>query len=602
MKKTKIQKGITLIALIITIIVLLILAVVAIGSVQDSDIITYAKRAAAATDMAKIKEEAEIIKLEMLLGEKTDKNIVTSKQEYINKLLEKFPGSERKADKVVVNGKYDIIIKNSNFDIEVKEHSDVVNASELMEFSYTIVPVLQENEKTYMVEIIFNAEPIMTSSEYQTLMESQEVKEEVSPEKMKEEVLANLSEESGQTITELDQFTLYFLNTVVSTQLGETTHPTIDEWLEDEDFLNKLQIESFTKGQLNAALYAESQVESLTNDEAIEYYYNNNLVTATDYTSEYYKNTNNLSLYNDKGESINLYTNYSISENGVYEFILKNSYGEVVGFEKITINYLQPGDKLIITSQEEMSKWTTNGKGAVTGYLGDETEVIIPMYIGREKITSTLSTFAFNNKIEKVIITDSITSIGTYTFQCCENLKEIEISEKTTSIGICAFVKCESLSQIIIPDSVTKIDNEAFKGCKMLKDVKLSKSLNLIDSRIFSGCSSLEEIIIPNSVTTISTLAFEDCTSLKKIGLPNSLSKIGTSAFNGCTLLESITIPNSVNSIDSEAFEDCTNLSSIYFAPGDNSIPNATYAPWGAPKGLKSEGNPNGVHIEKLTE
>ena len=45
MRKTRIQKGITLIALIITIIILLILAVVTIGSIKNSNIITYAQNA-----------------------------------------------------------------------------------------------------------------------------------------------------------------------------------------------------------------------------------------------------------------------------------------------------------------------------------------------------------------------------------------------------------------------------------------------------------------------------------------------------------------------------------------------------------------------------
>ena len=60
MRKTKMQRGITLIALIITIIILLILAVVTIGSIKDSNIITYAQNAA--TDYtAKSNEEEGII-------------------------------------------------------------------------------------------------------------------------------------------------------------------------------------------------------------------------------------------------------------------------------------------------------------------------------------------------------------------------------------------------------------------------------------------------------------------------------------------------------------------------------------------------------------
>ena len=46
MKGTKMQNGITLIALIITIVVLLILAGIAIATIQESNIITKAKQKA----------------------------------------------------------------------------------------------------------------------------------------------------------------------------------------------------------------------------------------------------------------------------------------------------------------------------------------------------------------------------------------------------------------------------------------------------------------------------------------------------------------------------------------------------------------------------
>ena len=152
-------KGITLIALIITIIVLLILAVAAISAVKDSSIITHAKKAASETEMAQIREKAELIKTEMFLASKMDKNIVISKQEYINRLLLEFPGSERKADKVIVDGLYDIKIKKSDSDIfkvEVKEHSDIINAKELMQLSYTITPLVEKDDKTFSVNIKFN--------------------------------------------------------------------------------------------------------------------------------------------------------------------------------------------------------------------------------------------------------------------------------------------------------------------------------------------------------------------------------------------------------------------------------------------------------------
>ena len=67
MKKIKDQKGITLIALIITIIVLLILAVVTIGTIQESNVITYAQNAANDYNKEKEKEESTISGYESLI-------------------------------------------------------------------------------------------------------------------------------------------------------------------------------------------------------------------------------------------------------------------------------------------------------------------------------------------------------------------------------------------------------------------------------------------------------------------------------------------------------------------------------------------------------
>ena len=68
MKKTRIEKGITLIALIITIIILLILAVVTIGSIQDSDIITYAQKAATDYEQKKTEEESKLSEYEGMIA------------------------------------------------------------------------------------------------------------------------------------------------------------------------------------------------------------------------------------------------------------------------------------------------------------------------------------------------------------------------------------------------------------------------------------------------------------------------------------------------------------------------------------------------------
>ena len=70
MRRTKMQKGITLIALIITIVVLLILAVVTIGAIQESKIIAHAKNAATTYNDEKSKEESAIAGYESLIDSK----------------------------------------------------------------------------------------------------------------------------------------------------------------------------------------------------------------------------------------------------------------------------------------------------------------------------------------------------------------------------------------------------------------------------------------------------------------------------------------------------------------------------------------------------
>ena len=74
MKKTKLEKGITLIALIITIIILLILAVVTIGTIKDSNIITYAQNASKDYNSEKDKEESTIAGYESLIAESFGEN------------------------------------------------------------------------------------------------------------------------------------------------------------------------------------------------------------------------------------------------------------------------------------------------------------------------------------------------------------------------------------------------------------------------------------------------------------------------------------------------------------------------------------------------
>ena len=87
------------------------------------------------------------------------------------------------------------------------------------------------------------------------------------------------------------------------------------------------------------------------------------------------------------------------------------------------------------------------------------------------------------------------------------------------------------VKRIIIGDSVTTIGGSAFVYCSSLTSVPIPNSVTTIGVDAFSGCSSLTSVTIPNSVTTIGRWAFSSCSSLTSVTIGNSVTTIGESAF-----------------------------------------------------------------------
>ena len=73
------------------------------------------------------------------------------------------------------------------------------------------------------------------------------------------------------------------------------------------------------------------------------------------------------------------------------------------------------------------------------------------------------------------------------------------------------------VKRIIIGDSVTSIGNSAFRGCSSLTSVTIPNSVTIIGQAAFYECSSLTSVTIPNSVKAIGDYAFNKCTSITQI-------------------------------------------------------------------------------------
>lgn len=174
-----------------------------------------------------------------------------------------------------------------------------------------------------------------------------------------------------------------------------------------------------------------------------------------------------------------------------------------------------------------------DANGTTSGTLS---ELVIPYKINGELITtlysgtglkSILGVQALSSKtqdtlVEKIVIPNSITSIGDHAFYWSKALTSINIPGSVTSIGEWIFAGCSSLTSIDIPDSITSITNNAFDGCTSLTSISIPIGVTSIGDNAFMDCTSLTSAIIPSSVTSISDYAFYTTNSNGDIDAPIS--------------------------------------------------------------------------------
>jgi len=182
----------------------------------------------------------------------------------------------------------------------------------------------------------------------------------------------------------------------------------------------------------------------------------------------------------------------------------------------------------------------------ITGYTGDDGNLIIPGWMDDHKVTS----------------------IGDYAFFDYTSLTSVIITNSVTSIGNSAFYYCTSLTNVLIPNSVTNIVDNAFGDCESLTSIAIPNRLTSIGVWVFSDCFSLTNVTIPNSVTSIGNGGFANCSALPYIVIPSGVTNIGNTAFSSCSSLMGIYfMGNAPSYVDDEAFYNTQEVI-VYYLPG----------------------------------
>ncbi len=213
-------------------------------------------------------------------------------------------------------------------------------------------------------------------------------------------------------------------------------------------------------------------------------------------------------------------------------------------------------------------------------------------------------------------------TIGSKTFQGCDNLTKITLGEKQKSIGSYALADCKSLTdysflsqftsygnyalanmplteytfpegtvtiprevfentpvkKVTLPDTVKTLGDYSFYCCKTLEEIVGGEGVETIGSYAFtdtgsgyihtdeSTCVHIRSLgDIGKNVKTIGKRAFVNCMFLEEFDLSQSkLVSIGERAFANCKSLKEIVLPSTASSIELEAFLKCTSLEKAY--------------------------------------
>lgn len=132
-----------------------------------------------------------------------------------------------------------------------------------------------------------------------------------------------------------------------------------------------------------------------------------------------------------------------------------------------------------------------------------------------------------------------VTSLRDYAFYGCK-ITEVELPDTITTTGRNCF-QSNLFEKIVIPDSVTTLGIYFTQGCTNLKDVTIGKGVKQLGNGVFDGCTALEYIEVPNNVTSISWYVFQRCSNLKKLKIGTGVTSIA-GCFSGCNALKEIII------------------------------------------------------------
>lgn len=300
---------------------MLILVAVTVNVAISGGLFKTAQDAAIKTEMEVIRERAETVKATLRANSETDENIKFDIKTYKERLVQEFKDSKAgKSAKVIVeNEKYDIIILNSNLDIEVRIHSD--------EDSFLTKTDIASGEDVYNKYIEWN-----------------------------DGILAVADVGTKQEIVE--GFLTFYINyTNVKMANGTLIHDNLEDWIQDEenkeivklvmkDLFGVIDMSNITtKSEFYLKLIESMNEEGLnikTEEEIVGVFYKEFFgektekeICSNSWIAYVYKDGTIADIKANIDGILNDSSGYNFKENGNYEIVIKSITGQELAIEEV---------------------------------------------------------------------------------------------------------------------------------------------------------------------------------------------------------------------------------------------------------------------------
>ncbi len=219
----------------------------------------------------------------------------------------------------------------------------------------------------------------------------------------------------------------------------------------------------------------------------------------------------------------------------------------------------------------------------ITGYIGFDSDIVIPSNLDGYKVTSIgcCLSYSFKENLKSVVISEGITTIGESAFEF-SLLESVKLPSTLKNIGYMSFWACENLTEINIPEGVERIEDGAF-GCTNIKSFYIPASVTYCDAPF--DFNVLNEVVVDEDNQNYYSkdgvlfrksdnelLLYPRANERTVYVIPDGTSKINRIAFlRGTGNLKELIIPGSVNVLDSGTLFNA-NLDKLILCEGVETI------------------------------